>query len=233
MCYNRAMRKHFESFNVQITDKQIEQFEKYLNLLVEYNQKFNITAITEREEIIVKHFVDSLLALEALDCGKLIDVGSGGGFPAIPLKIMKGDDLILTMLEATQKKCGFLQTVVDELGLKNVKVICGRAEEFSIKNEYRESFDFATARAVARLNILSEYLLPFVKVGGKFIALKGSDKEEIQEGKRAIEILGGNISEVIERDLEGAKRNIVVVEKNKNTPKIYPRKNGQIRKKPL
>lgn len=232
MCYNRRMKEIFEQFNIVLNDNQQEKFEKYLNLLLEYNQKFNITAITERNEIIIKHFIDSLLGKNFVDCGKLIDIGSGGGFPAIPLKIMN-ENISLTMLEATEKKCGFLKTVASELGLKDVTVICGRAEEFSINPKYRESYDYVSARAVARLNILSEYCMPFSKVGGKFIAFKGSDEKEIEEGKSAIKTLGGEIESVNEFDLDGAKRNIVVIKKIEKTPKQYPRKNGQIRKKPL
>ena len=152
------MRKTFEKFNISISENQLEKFENYYNLLIEYNKKFNLTAITEREEVILKHFVDSVLGVDKVKGDKLIDVGSGGGFPAIPLKILR-DDVMLTMLEATGKKCEFLKTVVDKLDLKNVTVLNGRAEEIAKNENYREKFDTCTARAVARLNSLCEYCI--------------------------------------------------------------------------
>lgn len=226
------MKKHFEKYGITITDKQQELFEKYYSLLIEYNKKFNLTAITEREEVINKHFVDS-----SLSCGKvcgqtLLDVGSGGGFPAIPLKIMN-DNLSVTMLEATGKKCEFLKTVVKELGLTNVTVINGRAEDIAKDERYREKFDCVTARAVARLNTLLEYCMAFVKVGGSFVALKGDAEEELTEAENAIKVLGGRLKESFNYELEGAKRALITVEKIKSTDKKYPRGNGKERKNPL
>lgn len=226
------MKKHFEKYGITITDKQQELFEKYYSLLIEYNKKFNLTAITEREEVINKHFVDS-----SLSCGKvcgqtLLDVGSGGGFPAIPLKIMN-DNLSVTMLEATGKKCEFLKTVVKELGLTNVTVINGRAEDIAKDERYREKFDCVTARAVARLNTLLEYCMAFVKVGGSFVALKGDAEEELIEAENAIKVLGGRLKESFSYELEGAKRALITVEKIKSTDKKYPRGNGKERKNPL
>ena len=166
-------------------------------------------------------------------CGQtLIDIGSGGGFPAIPIKIVK-EDIKLTMLEATGKKCEFLKTVVKELGLNNVTVINGRAEDLAKKEEYREKFDVCTARAVARLNSLCEYCMPFVKVNGTFVAYKGDSKEEVVESQNAIKILGGKIKEVVEYNLDDASRSLVCIEKIKNTDKKYPRGNGKERKNPL
>jgi len=226
------MKKHFEKYGITITDKQQELFEKYYSLLIEYNKKFNLTAITEREEVINKHFVDS-----SLSCGKvcgqtLLDVGSGGGFPAIPLKIMN-DNLSVTMLEATGKKCEFLKTVVKELGLTNVTVINGRAEDIAKDERYREKFDCVTARAVARLNTLLEYCMAFVKVGGSFVALKGDVEVELTEAENAIKVLGGRLKESFNYELEGAKRALITVEKIKSTDKKYPRGNGKERKNPL
>ena len=226
------MKKLFNKFNLDISDIQREKFEKYYELLVCYNSKFNITAITEKNEVIIKHFIDSALGYNKVNFGKVIDVGSGGGFPAIPLKIMN-DDLDLTLLEATGKKCEFLKAVVDNLKLKGVKVINERAETLAKNEEYRESFDFCTARAVARLNTLCEYCMPFVKVGGKFVSYKGDADEEVNEAKTAVFKLGGKIKEVFKYDLDGAKRALITIEKISLTDKKYPRGNGKERKNPL
>ncbi len=226
------MRNLFTKFNIAIDETRLDKFEKYYNLLLEFNQKFNLTAITEREEVIVKHFIDSVLGVDNLKGNKLIDIGSGGGFPAIPLKIMR-DDITLTMVESTGKKCEFLKAVVDKLELTNVTVLNGRAEDLSKDILYRENFDVCTARAVARLNSLCEYCMPFVKVGGQFLAYKGEAEQEIIEAKNAIKILGGELDCVANFDLLGAKRQIVCIKKVKNTPSLYPRGNGKERKKPL
>ncbi len=226
------MKKIFESFGFLIPDEKVVLFEKYYSLLVEYNDKFNITAITKKDEVVVKHFIDSIVNCGKVNCGKLIDIGSGGGFPAIPLKIMN-DDLDVTLLEATGKKCDFLNVVINELGLKNIRVINGRAEEFAFKDGFRETFDYCSARAVARLNVLSEYCLPFVKVGGTFISYKGDASEELNEAQNAITILGGKVKVNFTWSLDGAKRALIYIEKIKNTDKKYPRSNGKMRKSPL
>ena len=218
--------------NKMPTTCKVVLFEKYYSLLMEYNDKFNITAITKKEEVVLKHFIDSVVNCEKVDCGKLIDIGSGGGFPAIPLKIMN-DSLDVTLLEATGKKCDFLNVVIKELGLKNIRVINGRAEEFAYKEDFRESFDFCTARAVARLHVLCEYCLPFVKVGGTFVSYKGDAIEELKEASSAIEILGGSVKENYQWTLDGAKRALIYIEKIKNIGAKYPRSNGKIRKNPL
>ena len=226
------MEKLFVEKNINLTKKQVDNFLSYYETLVFYNSMFNITAITEKEEVYKKHFIDSVLGVDKIYGNSLLDIGSGGGFPAIPIKIMK-EDINLTMLEATGKKCEFLSNVCEKLHLENVSVLNGRAEDFAKNNNFREKFDTVTARAVARLNILAEYCLPFVKVGGRFVSYKGDAKEEIEEAKSAIEILGGKIVEVIEYGLFGAKRTLVVIEKIKSTESKYPRSNGAIRKKPL
>lgn len=225
------MRKIFESFNIFLSDEQIEKFEKYYRILVEYNEKFNLTAITERDEVIIKHFVDSIYKVDKLK-GLLIDVGSGGGLPAIPLKIVN-ENLSVTCLEATGKKCEFLRAVGCELNLDNFYVLNARAEEIARDEKYREKFDYCSARAVARLNTLSEYCMPFVKVGGKFIAFKGDYKEELFEAKNAIKTLGGEVEKEEEFEIKGAKRGIIYVKKTTSTDKKYPRGRGKERKCPL
>lgn len=232
MCYNENMQELFNKYGIKLNEGQLKNFDEYFKLLVEYNEKYNLTAILEKNEVYVKHFLDSVLGQKYL-CGKsLIDIGSGGGFPALPLKIVD-NFLNLTMLEATGKKCEFLEVVTKKLNLENVNVINSRAEEFAFNSNFREKFDMCTARAVARLNILVEYCLPFVKVGGIFIAYKGDAKEEISEAKNAVSVLGGKIEKIEEYDLEGAKRTLIVIKKVKSTDIKYPRLNGKIRKKPL
>ena len=226
------MKQEFLKYNINITDSQAEKYEKYYELLIFYNSKFNITAITEKNEVILKHFIDSALGVDKIKGKKLIDVGSGGGFPAIPLKIMN-DNLDITLLEATGKKCEFLKAVIKELNLSNVQVINGRAEDLAKNSEYRESFDVCTARAVARLNTLSEYCMPFVKVGGTFVSYKGDAEEEVLEAKNAVKTLGGKIEEVFVYNLENAKRALITVKKESKTDKKYPRGNGKERKCPL
>ena len=226
------MERKFEKYSIKVTEKELDLFEKYASLMLLWNEKFNITTITENEEIYLKHFVDSLLCESIFSVDKcIIDIGSGGGLPAIPLKILR-PDLNITMVEATGKKCIFLNEWIYKLGLKDIKVINGRAEELA-KTNLRESFDYGTARAVARFNTLSEYVMPFVKVGGQFISYKGRVEEELNDGKRAISILGGNIKEIKSYQLGDALREVVIVDKIKSTPSIYPRGRGKERSKPL
>lgn len=229
------MKDLFLKNGVEITDSQIEKFEKYREILLFYNDKFNITTITQKEDIYVKHFLDSVLCKDLfVDNSKVIEIGSGGGFPSIPLKIVR-DDLNFTLVESTGKKCLFLKEVVKELNLKNVEVLNGRAEDFGKDKKYRERFDHVTARAVARLNTLCEYCMPFVKVKGSFIALKGNAEEEIIKAQNAVNVLGGKYSLIKEYNLplEEAKRTLIKIEKIKNTPQLYPRGNGKERKQPL
>ena len=222
----------FKKYGLKITDFQAEKFEKYYELLVTYNKMFNLTSITEKEEVYVKHFVDSALVVDKLNGKTLLDVGSGGGFPAIPIKILR-EDIEVTMLEATGKKCEFLREVINSLNLSGIKVVCGRAEEVAKDVNFREKFDLCTARAVARLNTLCEYCMPFVKVGGEFVSLKGDGEEELVEAQNAIKILGGNTLKMETYELEGAKRSLIFIKKIKNTDKKYPRGQGKERKKPL
>lgn len=226
------MKKLFNDCGINITEEQLELFEKYYQLLVTYNERFNITAITERQEVFVKHFVDSVIGVDKLKSGQLIDIGSGGGFPAVAIKIMR-PDINVTMIEATGKKCTFLEAVIKELNLKNICVINGRAEELSRQEIYREKYDICTARAVARLNVLCEYCMPFVKVGGIFLAYKGNAEEEILEAKNAIEILGGKLNKVDNYTVVDNSRELVYIDKIKPTDKKYPRGRGKERKSPL
>ena len=226
------MNDRFEKYNISLSKEKKEKFSLFYVILKEFNAKFNLTAITEEKEVYIKHFIDSLLGEKFIVGKKMIDIGSGGGFPAVPIKILK-EDLSLTMVEATGKKCEYLKILSEKLNLKAVEVINKRAEELAVDDYYREKFDTCTARALAKLNILCEYCLPFVKVGGVFIAFKGDAEQELKESENAIKTLGGVIKTVERFDLEGAKRDIIVIEKILPTDKKYPRTNGKIRKFPL
>ncbi len=211
-----------------------EKFEKFGGLLAEYNKKYNLTSICDEKEVFYKHFFDSIMAKDLIDYNaNVVEIGSGGGFPSVPLKIVRGD-LKFTLIESTGKKCEFLKTVVDKLGFGCVKVLNIRAEDGGRMPELREKFDFAVARAVAKLNTLCEYCLPYIRVGGKFIAYKG-ENESFEESLAAVKILGGEIEKIINYSLPenyGA-RNLVIIKKVRSTPLKYPRGNGKERKNPL
>ena len=211
-----------------------EKFEKFSGLLAEYNKKYNLTSICDEKEVFYKHFFDSIMAKDFIGYNaNVVEIGSGGGFPSIPLKIVRGD-LKFTLIESTGKKCEFLKTVVDKLGFNCVKVLNIRAEDGGCMPELREKFDFAVARAVAKLNTLCEYCLPYIRVGGKFIAYKG-ENESFEESLSAVKILGGEIEKIINYSLPenyGA-RNLVIIKKVRSTPLKYPRGNGKERKNPL
>ena len=227
-----------QAFGVTLTEKQIEQFEKYYELLVEWNKVMNLTGITEFDEVMQKHFVDSVAAAEYVEMEKinsLIDVGTGAGFPGIPLKIVY-PHLQVTLLDSLNKRIKFLDEVVDNLGLIGIETVHGRAEDAAKKAEYREQFDLSVSRAVANLASLTEYCLPFVKAGGYFIAYKSGDIDAEAEGaKRAVSLLGGRIESVEKMTLPGTdiERSFVFVKKEKPTPKKYPRKAGLPSKEPL
>lgn len=232
-----SLKEYVKKLNIEIDDRQEKQFIQYMDLLVEWNEKMNLTAITEREQVFVKHFADSLTPLMYFDFkGKsVIDVGTGAGFPGLPLKIAE-PTLELTLLDALQKRIGFLETVGQDLELENVHYIHARAEDGSRMPEHREQYDIAVSRAVAPLNILSEYDLPYVKVGGKFIALKGPTAyEEIKEGEKAVEMLGGEIASVKEVTLPQTDitHTIVEITKVKATDGKYPRRAKKISSSPL
>lgn len=213
-------------------EKYYDQFEKYYSLLIRWNEKINLTAITEREEVYVKHFVDSLIGEEFIKKGaSVIDIGTGAGFPSLPIKIVR-QDLKLTLNDCLNKRLNFLREVTKELGLENVNIIHSRAEDLP-KNE---KYDYAVSRAVASLNTLSEYCLPFVKEGGYFIAYKAREiEEEVNNAKKAIDILGGNIEEIKEIKIPQTDviRKLVIIKKIKPTPLKYPRGKNLPKSKPL
>ncbi len=229
--------------NIEISDDQINCFEKYYELLIEKNKVMNLTAITDKEDVIVKHFIDSIALIPYLtDKGintnnelKIIDIGTGAGFPGLPLKIMM-PDVKFTLLDSLNKRVSFLNEVIDELELKDIEALHGRAEDYASDNKYREKYDICVSRAVANLSTLSEYCIPFVKEDGFFISYKaGESEEEINNSKNAIKILGGKINKVEEFVLPGtdASRVFVFIRKQELTDKKYPRKAGVPAKKPL
>ena len=234
--FNEKMKESLKELNIELSEKQLNQFYNYMNILIEWNKVMNLTNITEPEEIIQKHFVDSLTVLKSIkENASIIDVGTGAGFPGIPIKIAFPETRI-TLLDSLNKRIKFLEEVINKLELKNIETIHGRAEEVAHNKNYREKYDIAIARAVAPLNVLSEYLLPFVKIGGYAICMKGvKGKEEAEEGKNAIKILGGEITNSREFNLPNTEmaRTIIEIEKIKNTEKKYPRKAGTPTKMPL
>lgn len=223
---------------IELSARQLEQFDLYFRLLVEWNEKMNLTAITEERQVYVKHFYDSITPAFYFPFDQVktvVDIGGGAGFPSIPLKICF-PHLHMTIIDSLNKRMGFLQHVASELGLEHVHPVHGRAEDRGQEPRFRESFQLVVARAVARLNLLSEYCLPFAEVGGHFIALKGADISfELNESKKAIKTLGGKTRKVETLELmeDAGERNIVIVEKVEPTPRTYPRKAGVPAKKPL
>ncbi len=234
--FEEIFNNHLKEIGIELQRKQIEKFYKYMNLLLEWNEKINLTAITEPEEVILKHFVDSLTISKYIEKGsKLVDMGTGAGFPGIPLKILR-EDIEITLADSLNKRINFLNEVIKELKLKNIQTVHTRAEEFGKNKKYRENFDIATSRAVANLSTLSEYLIPLVRINGKAICMKGSEiKEELETAKKAIEILGGKIEQEESFNLPNSdmKRNVIIIKKAKNTPAKYPRKPGMPAKEPI
>lgn len=230
--FEEKLKKEAEKFNIFLNQDQLYKFKIYYKLLVEFNQKYNLTTITEEDEVIKKHFIDSLMGLPYIRNEKIIDIGAGAGFPGIVLKIV--DDVDLTLIDSVKKKTDFMEIVVSQLGLKNVKILHGRIEDFAQDKQYREQFDICVSRAVAPLNILAEYSLPFLKRGGKMLAYKSKQLEdEAKEAKYAIEKMGGAVSNVYEMEKDDMVRNIIEIKKITVTPSIYPRGKNQPRKRPL
>ena len=238
LCYNKStmeLRNINEIYENEILGKERERLETFRLLLLEYNQRYNLTTILEEKDVYYKHFLDSAAGVDLFKKGaKVAEIGSGAGFPSIVLKILR-DDLSFDLFESVGKKCEFLHAVVDKLGLTGVNIYNIRAENAAKDGKFRVKYDAVTARAVARMNTLSEYCMPFVKVGGKFIAYKSGDVSEIDEAANACKILGGKISKVYAYALpEGyGDRVLAVVDKVKNTPPKYPRGQGKERKNPL
>lgn len=230
--YNLCSDK-FNEYGLKLTENAYNRLKIYYEFLVEYNEKVNLTAITEPVDVLIKHFIDSILITKYVDIkenSSLIDVGTGAGFPSVPLKIYRGD-LKITLLDSLNKRIIFLKQLCEKLKIE-AEFIHGRAEDFSKLPDFREKFDYSCARAVANLSLLSELCIPFVKVGGSFISMKGPN-ESAELGKNAIKILGGNVSRETIYNLEGDERKIIFIEKISQTPTKYPRNSSQIKKKPL
>ena len=237
--YNtETFEKDMQALGVTLTESQVEQFLRYYELLVEWNQVMNLTAITEYDEVMKKHFVDSASLIKAFDVSRplsVIDVGTGAGFPGLALKIAF-PELQVTLLDSLNKRIAFLNAVIEDLGLTGVETIHGRAEDYAKQGKLRETFDLCVSRAVANLSTLSEYCLPYVKVGGYFIPYK-SEKltQEITDASRALQILGGKVEKQVAFELPDTDiyRNLVVIKKEKPTPGKYPRKAGLPSKEPI
>ena len=233
MEYFDTMKKFCEKLKIDFTVVMYEKFKIYMETLIEYNKKFNLTAINDRDKIVSRHFLDSILILnyKIKYNTKLCDVGSGAGFPGIPIKIIR-DDLSVDLIEATTKKVTFLYKIIKVLDLKNIKAIDNRVENLSHDKDFREKYDYVLSRAMARLNKLLELSFPLVKINGKYIALKGlKAKEELEEATKAIKILGGNSEKII--NIPEFNSNLIVINKLFKTPKFYPREYRIIDKKSL
>ena len=237
MDYNlEKFEQGLESLGIVLSDTQKQQFMDYYEFLVETNKVMNLTAITEFDEVIEKHFLDSLSLCKVYDLGrkvKILDMGTGAGFPGIPLKIAF-PELEIVLADSLNKRIKFLQEVIERLGLSDITALHARAEELGRDKNYREQFDLCVSRAVANLSSLSEYCIPFVKESGKFISYKsGEIEEEVSQAKKAIKPLGGKIEDVYKFDLYEQKRSFVIISKEKKTPKTYPRKAGTPTKEPI
>ena len=231
------LQEYIKDFNITLTDRQYGQFQRYFELLAEWNEKMNLTAITDEGGVALKHFADSLTLLKYVDIPQnstLADVGTGAGFPGLVLKIAR-PDINLTLIDSLNKRLVFLSEVCAQLDIK-AELIHSRAEDGAREERLRESFDFVASRAVARMNVLSEYCLPYVKVGGAFCAMKGAQaNEEFKESMNAINTLGGKLENKFFFELpeNGGERAIAVVRKIKSTPQKYPRQSGKIKAKAL
>ena len=231
--FKEIIKNDLKYINLEITDESKENLYKYMNNLIEWNQKINLTAIKNEEEIILKHFVDSIY-IKNMVKGRVLDIGSGAGFPGIPLKLVNSN-INLVSIDSVNKKINFQKDTVEKLSLNNIEIIHTRAEDLAQNKDYREQFDFVVSRAVANLSTLSEYMLPFTKIGGECICMKGPNCiEEIDNAKNAIKLLGGRIEKIEEYKIaDGIDRVLVIISKEKSTNKIYPRGQGKPSKDPL
>lgn len=238
MSFAEILKKAAEEYGISLSETQLQQFDRYQELLVEWNQKMNLTALTEPKDVAIKHMIDSVSVYDEKwfsEGMSVIDVGTGAGFPGLPLKILC-PSLKVTLLDSLNKRVKFLEAVASELGLSDIVCVHARAEEAARQKQYREKFDAVVSRAVARLPILAEYDLPFVRVGGFFAAMKGAKyEEEAQEAKKAVKLLGGGEPVLREIKLPGLddKRGIIYIRKEKKTPSVYPRKAGTPEKNPI
>ena len=234
--FSKELIEKAKKVNIEIDDKKEEQFYNYMKLLLEWNEKINLTAITEQNDIILKHFIDSITINKYIEqSNSIIDIGTGAGFPGIPLKIMNQNKKI-TLVDSLNKRINFLNEVCKEISLENIQCIHARAEELASDLEYRENYETVVSRAVARINVLIEYMLPFVKIGGLCICMKGPNIDrELEEAKNAIKVLGGKIKSVESFFLPDSdiERNVIIIEKVAETPKKYPRKAGLPSKQPI
>jgi len=235
----KTLETGFEKYNIEYTEEMEQKFIEFKELLLEWNKKINITRIEDEEEIYVKHYLDSVMLLrdgyiDNFKNKKIIDIGTGGGFPGLPMKIIE-KSLDVTLLDSLKKRMDFLDLVIKDLKLDNTRTIHGRAEDFGQAEEHREKYDFCVSRAVAQLNVLTEYCLPFVKVGGYFIAMKSNISQEIENAEKAVELLGGKIEKIEDVSLPNSdiNRKIIYIKKIEATAKKYPRKAGTPSKKPL
>ncbi len=235
---SNKFENQLKELDIELTETQKQQFNKYYELLTEWNKVMNLTGITEYDEVNEKHFVDSLAIVKAVDMNgvsSVIDIGTGAGFPGIPLKIAF-PQLHVVLLDSLNKRIKFLDAVIEELGLEDIITLHGRAEDYARKEEYREKFDLCVSRAVANLATLSEYCIPYIRVGGIFISYKsGNIGDELNASKKAVNVLGGSLEDTVKFQLPGTEigRSFVKVKKNKNTAKKYPRKAGLPGKEPI
>ena len=236
MEFREELKSVFANYDISVTDEQCSLFEEYYKLIKEWNEKFNLTTILEQHDVIIKHFLDSVLIINDLkENAKVIDIGAGAGFPSVPIKIMR-PDLEMVMLDGSNKRVTFLNEVIKQLNLKNATAVHERCEIAAHKAEYRESFDYCVARAVAESNVLTEYCLPFVKLFGYMVAYKSRNiDEELNNAKVAIELLGGKLTDIKNTYLEeiDAERNLVFIQKKFKTPVKYPRGQNKPRLNPL